>query len=147
MTFLDEQGVGPCGHSARDKGILISVLASCLSHQVPRQLALSVHGCYNDKNTGDFIARTFTFVNIHSKVADAQHTRSINSTLVRCGQDSIQDECFCLPQANWQTWSARQRIHTVRIIGQNVWRMVMFVDDDESILRYFENVELQHPIA
>ena len=27
MTFLDEQGVGPCGHSARDKGVLIKVIS------------------------------------------------------------------------------------------------------------------------
>ncbi len=44
-TFLDEQGVRPCGHSARDKGILMTVYTSSLSKEVPRRLAFSVHGC------------------------------------------------------------------------------------------------------
>ena len=54
MTFLDEQGVGPCGHSARDKGILLKVYASCLSHQVPRQLAFSYCGSRNDTHAGKY---------------------------------------------------------------------------------------------
>ena len=92
MTFLDEQEVGPCGHSAREKGILINVYASCLSHQVPRQLASSVHGRYNDKNTGELWSlKLFDSIKLESKIADGQHVRGINSTIVRCGQDSIQD--------------------------------------------------------
>ena len=31
--FLDEQGVKPCGHSAWEKGILLTVYASCLTGQ------------------------------------------------------------------------------------------------------------------
>ena len=49
MSFLDEQKVGPCGHSAKDKQILIKVFSSCLSSQVPRKLSFSIHGCKNDK--------------------------------------------------------------------------------------------------
>ena len=144
MTFfLDEQGVGPCGHSARDKGILISVLTSCLSHQVPRQLAYSVRGCRNDKNTGDLIAST-NFL-LAESIADDQYTKGIASTVVLCGQNSIQDKCLCLPQANWQAWSARQRIHTVRV-NRGIWRMVMFVDDDETILRLLEHMQSHHPV-
>ena len=142
MTFLDEQGVGPCGHSARVKGILLNVLASCMSHQVPRQLAFSVHGCFNDKNTGDLIASTFSRIHPESKIADAQHTKSINFTEVRCGQDSILKECLCLPQANWKTWSTKQRILT--ITGLGIWRAVMFVDDDETIVNFLERVESGH---
>ena len=138
MTFLDEQGVGPCGHLARDKGILISIFASCMSHQIPRQLAFSVHGCKNDKNTGDLIARTFSRIHPESKVADAQHLKGINFTQVRCGEDSIQDKCLCLPQANWQTWSTIERIHTVTVTDRGTWHMVMFVDDDETIVYFLE---------
>ena len=35
MEFLDELGVQPCGHKAREKGILIKVCASCKSNEVP----------------------------------------------------------------------------------------------------------------
>ena len=30
MTFMDDQGVGPCGHAAKEKGILVKVYASWL---------------------------------------------------------------------------------------------------------------------
>ena len=84
MTFLDEQGVGPCGHSARDKGILINVYASCLSHQVPRQLVFSVHTCRNDKNTGDLIFHNaWDCVSLQSKIADGQHMICISCTVYR----------------------------------------------------------------
>ena len=67
MTFLDEKGVGPCGHAAKHKRILINVYASCLSHQVPRKLAFSVVGCTNDKGT-----RNLHFSHIPN--ADSQNT-------------------------------------------------------------------------
>ena len=145
ITFLDEQGVGPCGHSAREKGILINVYASCLSHQVPRQLAYSVHGCYNDKNTGDLFFHYYACVSLQSKIADAQHVRTMNSTILRCGQGSIQDECLCLPRANWQTWSAHHRIHTVNgndpVNGRKAWQMILLVGDDETILTFLEKTQ------
>ena len=144
MTFLDQQGVGPCGHAARDKGILIKVVASCLSHQVPRKLALSVHGCRNEKNTGDlFYKKIFNSMSLESEIADAQHVRGIDITRVRCGQDSIQDKCLCLPQANWQTWSARDRIYTVRgeDKGRKAWYMLLLVDDDATILSFIERTQ------
>ena len=54
MIFLDEQGVRPCGHSAKEMDILIKIFASCHSHQIPRQLDHSVYACRSDKNTGFF---------------------------------------------------------------------------------------------
>ena len=44
MAFLDEQGVGPCGHVAKEKGILIKVYTSCLVDEVPAELAFSTYG-------------------------------------------------------------------------------------------------------
>ena len=144
LTFLDEQGVGPCGHSARKKRILINVYASCLSHQVPRQLAFSVHTCRNDKNTGDLMFHSMSdSASLQSKIADAQHSTGINFTQVRCGQDSIQEECLCLPQATWQTWSAHNRIYRVRGTdrGRKGWHMILMVDDDETILSFIEKTQ------
>ena len=49
MEFLDEQGVQPCGHKAREKGILIKVYTSCRSST---EYCYSVSGVDSDKNTG-----------------------------------------------------------------------------------------------
>ena len=124
MTFLDEQGVGPCGHAARDKGILIKVFTSCLSRQVPRQLAFSVRGFRND--TGDLI------IDRLQAIADSQLTYFIDATAVRCGQHYIQDKCLRLPQENWKTWN---RIHTIMDkdkVGKKVWSIIL-TKEDESI--------------
>ena len=44
MEFLDEQGVQPCGHKAKEKGVLIKVYASCGPTQIPTQHQFSVNG-------------------------------------------------------------------------------------------------------
>ena len=143
MAFLDQQGVGPCGHSARDKGILIKVYASCLSHQVPRKLVHSVYGSKNDKNTGDMCFNKCMASIMNAKVAEDQHVRSIDSTRVMCGQKSIDDECQCLPGATWQRWSTNNRIYTIRGNdgGRKAWHMVLAVDDDATILQFVEKTQ------
>ena len=143
MTFLDQQGVGPCGHKARDKGILLKVLTSCLSHQIPRQLAYSVHGCMNDTNTGYFcIIKRWDSINLKAEVADSQHVRGNDFTQVKCRQKSIDEECLCLPQADRHTWSARQRTFIVRTDkGRKVWHIIQAVDDDNTILQFLEKTK------
>ena len=143
MAFLDQQGVWPCGHSARDKGILITVIASCLSHQVPRQLAHSVYGSKNDKNTGDMVFVYIDGLRMKNKVAEDQHRCGISSTGVMCGQKSIDDECLCLPGATWHRWDASNRIYTVQGTdkGRKAWHMMLIVDDDVTILQFIEKTQ------
>lgn len=141
MAFLDQQGVGPCGHKAREKGILIKVYTSCLSHQTPRQLAYSVYGCCNDKNTGEMAFQKLSdTISLATKVSDAQHVRCWDFTIVTCGQKSIADDCLCLPQANWQMWSAKKRLYTVdgRDKGRKAWHIILAVDDDCTNLIFVE---------
>ena len=137
MTFLDQQGVGPCGHKARDKGILLKVYTSCLSHQIPRQLAHSVYGCKNDKNTGDMSFTT------HWDRIKQWLIHNMYVAAVKCGQKSIDDECLCLPQANWHTWSASIRTHIVRGTdrGRKAWHLTLLVDDDNTILQFKEKTQ------
>ena len=119
----------PCGHSAKDKGILISVYASCLSHQVPRQLDFSIKGGRNDKNTG-----LFTLLVSDCKpvtISDSQHSTGQNSTRVRCGADDIASECQCLPQADWKTWNMWNRIVTLR--DAEMWALALVPDDEAFI--------------
>ena len=141
MAFLDEQGVKPCGHSASDKGILIKIFTSCLSSQVPRQLAFSVHSCKNDRDTGIMTFNPAPLpYNYSGKITDSQHTTGINSTRLFCNTDSIDDECTLFPHATWQKWSAGKRIHTVRGTdrGRRAWHLVLLADNDETILQFRE---------
>ena len=128
MAFLDEQGVGPCGHSAKDKGILIKIFTSCLSYQVPTRLAYSAYACRNDKNTGLFSMGDY--------ISDVQNSTFEDFTMVRCGQAVIDSECLCLPQANWQTWSVRRRIVKVHDTTSNMWILLLLVDDDETMIQF-----------
>ena len=144
MTFLDQQGVGPCGHKARDKGILLKVFTSCLSHQIPRQLAHSVYGCKNDKNTGGMsFSKLHDCIKPNAEVADSQHVRGSDFTVVKCGQKSIDEECLCLPQADWHTWSASNRTYITRGTdkGRKVWHLILAVDDDNTILQFVEKTQ------
>ena len=52
MEFLDEQGVQPCGHKAREKGMIIKVITSCKSNEIPTEYRYSVDGIHNDEDTG-----------------------------------------------------------------------------------------------
>ena len=142
IDFLDQQGVGPCGHKARDKGILMKVMTSCLSHQTPKWLAHSVHALSNDKNTGDL-----TFTKLHPlitgqcQIAAHQHARANDFTAVQCGQVSIGQDCFCLPQATWRKWDARNRTQTFLRRDNNeerVWRILLLASCDQTIAQYLE---------
>ena len=53
MEFFDEQGVQPCGHKAREKGMIVKVFASCKSYQVPTEYRYLVSGVSNDISTGE----------------------------------------------------------------------------------------------
>ena len=140
MAFLDEQGVGPCGHAAKHKRMLINVYASCLSHQLPRKLAFSVRGCRNDK-----VKRKVIFYDSIT-ISDAQDIKVMNFTNVRCGQESIDDECLCLPGATWKTWSERERIHTVEDEerGRRVWHILQLPDGDEATEQFHRALASGH---
>ena len=142
MAFLDQQGVGPCGHSARDKGILITVIASCLSHQVPRQLAHSVYGSSNDKNTGLYtVTKAYHLIALEAKITDNQHGYGINFTGIRCGKQVIDEECLCLPGATWEKWDMWNRQKNILNTAMNTWDILLLVDDDETVLRFLETAQ------
>lgn len=91
-AFLDEQGVQPCGHSARDRGILIKLFASCQSNEVPHNLLYSIRANGNDKNNGRPFIRGNGF-----EVAHAQHIKRIDSTRISCKNKSINEPCTLKP--------------------------------------------------
>ena len=134
-AFLDEQGVQPCGHSARDKGILIKVFASCRSNQVPYRLLYSIRGCANDKNNGNIFIRQNGF-----EVAQAQLTKLVDSTYIRCNNKSITELCTLKPGYTWHKQSASDRIFklTGKDHGRPAWHYVLLVDDQETIDKFKE---------
>ena len=135
--FLDEQGVQPCGHSARDKGILVKLFASCQSNEVPYRLLYSIRANDNDKNNGSCTIKQIGF-----EVADAQHIQHIDSTITRCSNKSIDEPCTLKPGYNWRKWSIKERIFLIR--GKDgrhpAWQYVLVVDDQDTVDRFKETV-------
>ena len=81
MAFMDEQGVGPCGHVAKEKGILVKVFASCLANEIPAELAFSTH-CVENTTITRYIVYITDF---HSnEIHESQHPSGLDFTQVRC---------------------------------------------------------------
>ena len=138
QAFLDEQGVQPCGHSARDKGILMKLFASCQSNEVPYCLLYSIRANNNDKNIGTAFIKPSGF-----EVALAQHTKRINSTFISCKNKSIDEPCTLKPGNTWHKRSITNRIFMVRgeDQGHRAWHYVLLVDDQDTIDRFKEQTQ------
>ena len=87
--FLDEQGVKPCGHSARERGILLKVFASCEAGQNSAELAYTTRGVYVKGG----IMYHYTSREISAK----QKTVGVDFTMVRCGKE----KCSIAPDSTW----------------------------------------------
>ena len=109
--FLDKQGVQPCGHSARDKGILIKLNASCRADEVAQSLYYCTRLWQNDKNTRELY-------NKPSKAEDPQHNTWLMSTHIRCDNETIEQPCTLPLDLTWQKKlandEARKRVSIVR---------------------------------
>ncbi len=135
MTFVDAKGVGPCGHEAKEKGILVKVLASCLANEVPAELAFSTHGVTNE-NTGRII------YNPSKEIHGEQHPSIEDFTRVRC-KNKIDQPCTMAPHSTWQQWSKDKRtmIVTGTDRGRPAWHYVLLVDDEETIQTFKAKVK------
>ena len=133
--YLDEQGVKPCAHSAKEKKLLISVDASCKHNEIPYQLLYSIRGNTNDKNTG-VLGRWGD----GWEVAEGQHVKGVSVTSVTCTNKSIDDPCTLAPSDTWINCLNRERIHVVRgqDKGRPAWHYVLLVDDEETIRKFKE---------
>ena len=105
MEFLDEQGVQPCGHKAREKGILIKVFTSCKSNEIPTEYRFSVSGAFNNRHTGEmgFWRR--------KQLLTTQKTDSIDCSELRCGSKTIDEPCTLQPHHTWKKVSEGNRIY------------------------------------
>ena len=91
MEFLDEQGIQPCGHKAREKGMIIKVYASCKSNERPTEYHYIMNGTRNVANTG--VMRCMT-----SKLL----TDCIDSSHLYCNSKTIDDPCTLPPDLTWR---------------------------------------------
>ena len=125
IEFLDEQGVQPCGHKAREKGILLKVYASCLPSQIPTQYRYTVNAIDDDLNY---------YTSKH--LSDTQHTYGYNFTRIHCEKSTLSSKlCTVQPGYTWEEWRTTQRVHCVRgkDKGQAAWHYVLIEDDDEVL--------------
>ena len=136
LKFVDEQGVKPCGHSARDKGLLINVGASCKHNEIPYRLLYAIKSFTNDKNKGTLVGKENRF-----EVAEEQHLSSIDPTRLRCSEKSIKESCTLLPDQTWQHLEEGERL---RLVGgkddrdRPIWYFILLVDDEETIKKFDE---------
>ena len=135
MVFMDEQDVGPCGHAAKEKGILVKVYASCQANEIPAELAFSTHCAKNDKNIGT------VFYLSDEDIHDGQHTRRLDFTVIRC-KSKIDEPCTMAPGSTWHQWSTAQRTWKVRgrgkDRGQPAWLYILLADDEDTIREFHE---------
>ena len=126
MEFLDEQGVEPCGHKAREKGMLVKVFASCKSYEIPTEYRYSMNGIANDKNTGEMeiVSR--------KQLLDTQTTDGIDFSSVLCSNMNIDEPCTLEPGFSWSRIRAANRIRLINGIhrGDPAWWYILLEDDD-----------------
>lgn len=135
MEYLDEQGVQPCAHSAKEKKCFISTTASCKHTEVPYRFLYSIRALFNDKNTG-ILAR----MGDGWEVAEGQHLKSATVGIIKCENKSIDGPCLLGPEDTWRKILNQDRIFIVRGMdkGRQAWHYVLLVDDDESINKFRE---------
>ena len=132
MEFLDEQGVQPCGHKAREKGMIIKVFTSCQIYEIPTEYCYSVSGTFNDKNTGAMGFRR------RKKLLTTQKTDSIDCSNLRCSSKTIDEPCTLQPLDTWKKVSAGRRIRIICIKDKHhtKWCCILLEDNDDIQMKY-----------
>ena len=82
--FLDEQGVKPCGHSAREKGILLKVYALCQTGQDATEL-------YYTTRAMELKEDGYVYHYWGKELSAQQKTHGINFTTLRCGKEEEEE--------------------------------------------------------
>ncbi len=129
MKFLDKKEIGPCGHVAKEKKILIKVLASCKADEIPVERTFSIHCAKNDKNSGQLLWSNLTAV----KIYDSQHPQGFDFTQIRCKND-IDQPCTMGPGSTWEVWGYNVVLLRNTDKGRPVWHYAMIEDDRAKVL-------------
>ena len=140
MNYLDEEGVQPCGHSAKDKKITLKVNASCGSREVGSTLLMTARERGNNKNSG-----VLTIYYDGYELAHTQHISRLDSTRITC-KKLPDEQCGLSPTYTWHTKSVSSRVYLVRgkDRGKPAWHYVLVVDDQETITKFKEALSSGH---
>ena len=103
MVFLDEKGVGPCGHMAKEKRILLKVYASCQAKETPAEMVFSTHSIESAGEITLYDGDLFC-----DKIYSAQHPSGLDFTELRCS-NSINLPCTMLSGAIWQKYAGNSK--------------------------------------
>ena len=132
---LDSLGIPPCGHRAREQGILIKVIASCQPDQKAAEPFYSVEGVTVNEDG------TLIFWN---KQLSQQKSSFCNATILTCcrGPDESCHSEEALKNWTWQDalngglWSG---VHIVRgkDRGQPTWQFVLLSNKSEAYKEQF----------
>ena len=127
--FMDEQGVGPCGHCAIKKGILVKCYASCRPMEVAMTLGFSVRAVMFDKNSKEVMYRTG-----NCRIDEKQVTSGEDFTRITCGK-AVDEQCGLDANLTWEIKNEGNRVYLVRgkDRGKPAWHYVLLVDDEETI--------------
>ena len=133
---LDGLGIPPCGHQARENGILIKVIASCQPDQKATEPCYSVEGV-ELANVG-----TLSFSN--KRASETQSSCGTDFTKLVClrGPDESCRSAEALKNWTWQDAVGgvlMSRVYTVgsKDRGRQVWRMVLLSSKSEEYKEQF----------
>ena len=125
--FLDEKGVRPCGHSAREIGILLKVYASCKTGHDTAEL------CYTTRAM-KLQDDGYVYHTIKKRLSAQQTTIGADFTKIRCGKGE-KEKCSINPDSTWPT--AREvisgRIYLLQSQDKTHWKYILLDDDAEKI--------------
>ena len=76
--------------------MIIKMLASCKSNEIPTKYRYSVDGMDNDENTGEI----GSFVS--TQLLETQTTNDIDSSQLNCSNDTIDDTCTLESGYTWK---------------------------------------------
>ena len=138
--FLDEQGVKPCGHSAKEKGILLKVYAACKTGQDTAEL------CYI---TRAMELRDDGYVYHWSgKELSAQQDKfGVDFTNMRCKKHE-KEECSIAPDSTWSTAGEviyeRKFMIQCHINDHPAWHYIIVDDDAERIKEFMHKTQREN---
>ena len=135
---LDSMGIPPCGHKARERGVMIKIAASCLPDQRAGDPCYSVEGVeFSEEDQGMY----FRF----KQLTESQTSTGANFTKLVCckGPDDA-----CPAESAFKNWKwadamsgkMRRNWYTVRgkVRGRPSWYYVLLSSGDEEYRAQFK---------
>ncbi len=139
MELMDGEGISPCGHSAREKGILIKVLASCQPTEIPKKLSFSVYSTKNEKNSG---LLSFPTHYKGAQIPDKQRPSGIDFTYITCKR-SIDSPCALSKGYSWRKWQEALRMQLFSTVenGKPMWYYLLLTEEEDKVREFKEKTE------